>query len=242
MSNKTLVSVVIPTLNEELTLGICIDKAQQALAKLGIAGEIVVCDSNSTDKTVAIAKIKGAKIVQQPLLGYGNAYKKGIAEAQGEIIIIGDADNTYDFLDIEKFITPLLKNTYDFVTGNRLNRTIERGAMPWPHRYIGTPLMTLTINLLFGTKLRDCNCGLRSFRKTTFEKLNIQSSGWEFASELLIKASLLKLKIKDIDITLYRDSCGRKPHLNPWQAALRNFALIFYLKLISKQLRHKSNY
>lgn len=196
MQKQAFISIVIPTLNEAITIGPCITKAKRALQDLQLPGEVIISDSYSTDKTVAIAKKHGARIVYQPLLGYGNAYHKGISEAKGNIIIMGDADNTYDFSDIEKFIRPLEKNTCDMVMGNRLNKTIEHGAMPWAHRYIGTPTMTWVVNLLFKTNIRDCNCGMRSFTKTTYEKMNLKSPGWEFASEMVIKAGLLGLRIK----------------------------------------------
>jgi glycosyltransferase involved in cell wall biosynthesis len=227
VGNSIEVSVVIPTLNEEITIGYCVEKAMTAFQRLGVSGEVVISDSHSKDRTVAVATGKGARVVYQPLRGYGNAYHKGIAEAQGEIIIIGDADNTYDFSDIEKFIRPIQNNECDMVMGNRLNKTIEKGAMPWAHRFVGTPVMTWILNLLFGTHIKDCNCGMRSFRKDTYYKLNLKSPGWEFASEMVIKAGLLGLKIKDVDITLHKDMAGRIPHLNPWKAAINNFLLMF---------------
>ncbi|MCX7771184.1 MAG: glycosyltransferase family 2 protein [Proteobacteria bacterium] len=227
MSEDIEVSVVIPTLNEEITIGHCVEKAIRAFEKLGIRGEVIVSDSYSKDRTVEIAQSKGARVVYQPLRGYGNAYHKGIAEARGKIIIIGDADNTYDFSDIEKFITPLRKGECDLVIGNRLNDTIEEGAMPWLHRYIGTPIMTWVLNKLFKTNISDCNCGMRSFTKEAYYKMNLKSPGWEYASEMVIKAGLVGLRIKEVDITLHRDMEGRKPHLNPWKAAWNNFKLMF---------------
>jgi len=227
MSEDIEVSVVIPTLNEEITIGYCVEKAVNALKRLGIKGEVIISDSYSKDKTVEIATSKGARVVYQPLRGYGNAYHKGIKEAKGKIIIIGDADNTYDFGDIEKFIRPIQNNEADLVMGNRLNDTIEEGAMPWLHRYIGTPIMTWVLNKLFKTNISDCNCGMRSFTKDAYEKLNLKSPGWEYASEMVIKAGLIGLRIKEVDITLHKDMEGRKPHLNPWKAAWNNFKLMF---------------
>lgn len=227
MKEDVEVSVVIPTLNEEITIGFCVEKAMKTLKQLGINGEVIISDSYSKDKTVEIAISKGARVVYQPLRGYGNAYHKGISEAKGKIIIIGDADNTYDFSDLEKFIRPLQNGECDLVMGNRLNDTIEKGAMPWLHRYIGTPIMTFVLNRLFKTNISDCNCGMRSFTKEVYKKLNLKSPGWEYASEMVIKAGLIGLKIKEVDITLHRDIEGRKPHLNPWMAAWNNFKLMF---------------
>ncbi|GAB4431856.1 MAG: glycosyltransferase family 2 protein [bacterium] len=227
MSEDIEVSVVIPTLNEEITIGYCVEKAVKTLERLGIKGEVIISDSYSKDRTVEIAVSKGARVVYQPLRGYGNAYHKGIKEAKGKIIIIGDADNTYDFSDLEKFIRPLKNGECDLVMGNRLNDTIEKGAMPWLHRYIGTPIMTWVLNRLFKTNISDCNCGMRAFTKEAYEKLNLKSPGWEYASEMVIKAGLVGLRIKEVDITLHRDMEGRKPHLNPWKAAWNNFKLMF---------------
>lgn len=227
MSEDIEVSVVIPTLNEEITIGFCVEKAIKTLERLGIKGEVIISDSYSKDRTVEIAISKGARVVYQPLRGYGNAYHKGIAEAKGKIIIIGDADNTYDFSDLEKFIVPLKKGECDLVMGNRLNDTIEKGAMPWLHRYIGTPIMTWVLNKLFKTNISDCNCGMRSFTKEAYYKMNLKSPGWEYASEMVIKAGLVGLRIKEVDITLHKDMEGRKPHLNPWKAAWNNFKLMF---------------
>ncbi len=227
MSEDIEVSVVIPTLNEEITVGFCVEKAIKTLERLGIKGEVIISDSYSTDRTVEVATSKGARVVYQPLRGYGNAYHKGIKEAKGKIIIIGDADNTYDFNDLEKFIMPIKNGEFDFVMGNRLNDTIEKGAMPWLHRYLGTPIMTWFLNRLFKTNISDCNCGMRSFTKEAYEKMNLKSPGWEYASEMVIKAGLIGLRIKEVDITLHRDMEGRKPHLNPWKAGWNNLKLMF---------------
>jgi glycosyltransferase involved in cell wall biosynthesis len=228
------ISVVIPTLNEERTIGICIQKAIAECQRLKHKYEIIICDSYSKDATVKIAQQLGARIIYQPLRGYGNAYLKGISEAKGSLIIIGDADNTYDFSDIEKFITPLLGNECDLVIGNRLNKTMKKGAMPWAHRYIGTPIMTWTINALFQTKIKDCNCGMRSFTKEIYNKMNLQSPGWELSAEMIIQASRLKARIHNVEITLHKGAIGRQPHLNPWEAAFTNFKLIIKLFLKTK--------
>ena len=201
--NKEIeVSVVIPCLNEEETIVSCIKKALKAFRDHNITGEVVVSDNGSNDNSVALAKNAGARVVHQPEKGYGNAYLKGFDEARGNYIIMGDADDTYDFLEIPKFIEPLRKG-YDFVMGTRLKGNILPGAMPWKHRYIGNPLLTAFLNLLFKAKISDSHCGMRGFTKKAYKKLGLKTSGMEFASEMIIKAAKNNLKIKEVPITYY---------------------------------------
>lgn len=226
-TSKKSVSVIIPALNEEFNIATVINKAKNALETLGVEYEIVVVDSDSTDKTVEIAKSLGAVVVNQPLRGYGNAYHKGFSEAKGDVFVIGDADDTYDFNEIIRFVPPILNDECDFVIGSRLRGEKIPGAMPPLHRHLGTPVLTFFINLLFGTKISDSNCGLRAFSREAFMRLNVKSPGWEYASEQIIKAGIEKLRIKEIPITLYPDKKGRRPHLNPWKAGMENMTLIF---------------
>ena len=151
------VSVVIPCLNEAQTIGICVEKARQALKEHNLNGEIIVSDNGSSDDSVAIALSSGARVVHQPKKGYGNAYLKGIASARGKYIVIGDADNTYDFLELYKFIEPLKKGA-DMVMGSRLKGNIHKGAMPFLHRYIGNPLLSALLNMMFRVKISDTHC------------------------------------------------------------------------------------
>ena len=200
--NKILVSVVMPCLNEEETLGICIQKAQKTMKELDIQGEVVVADNGSTDASVEIAEGLGARVVHQPLRGYGAAYLAGLAAAEGQYIIMGDSDDTYDFTDLERFITPL-RNGYDFVIGNRLKGKILRGAMPPLHRYIGNPVLTGFLNLLFRSGISDAHCGMRSFTQDAYQQMGLQTTGMEFASEMVINAKKADLKIEEIPITYY---------------------------------------
>ena len=196
------VSIVMPCLNEEETLNTCIQKAQSTLEELGIQGEVVVADNGSTDASVAIAERHGARVVHQPLRGYGAAYLAGLAAAEGQYIVIGDSDDTYDFTDLERFITPL-RDGCDFVIGNRLKGEILPGAMPKLHRYLGNPVLTGILNVLFRSGVSDAHCGMRSFTREAYQQMELQTTGMEFASEMVIKAIKTDLKIKEIPITYY---------------------------------------
>ena len=157
-------SVVMPCLNEELTVGICVEKAVRTMQRLGITGEVLVVDNGSTDRSVAIAEAAGARVVHQSLKGYGNALRKGFAEARGRYIIMGDCDDSYDFTDLGRFIERLRAGA-DVVMGNRLKGEIKPGAMPWLHRWVGNPGLSWFLNLLFRTGVGDTHCGMRGFRK-----------------------------------------------------------------------------
>lgn len=200
--NNILVSVVMPCLNEEKTLGTCIQKAQKTMKELDIQGEVVVADNGSTDASVEIAEDLGARVVHQPLRGYGAAYLAGIDAAQGQYIVMGDSDDTYDFTDLDRFITPL-QSGYDFVIGNRLKGKILRGAMPPLHRYIGNPVLTGILNLLFRSGVSDAHCGMRSFTREAYQQMELQTTGMEFASEMVINAKKANLKIEEIPITYH---------------------------------------
>ena len=201
MENENIeVSIVMPCLNEQETLGTCIQKAQCTLRDLGIQGEVIVADNGSTDASVAIAKDTGARVVYQSLRGYGAAYLAGIAAAEGQYIVIGDSDDTYDFTDLERFITPL-RNGCDFVIGNRLKGEILPRAMPALHRYIGNPVLTGILNLLFRSGVSDAHCGMRSFTREAYQQMKLQTTGMEFASEMVIKATKSHLKITEVPIT-----------------------------------------
>ena len=203
VKNKNiLVSVVMPCLNEEETLGTCIQKAQNTLEELDIQGEVIVADNGSTDASVEIAERLGARVVHQPLRGYGAAYLAGIAAAEGQYIVMGDSDDTYDFTDLERFITPL-RDGCDFVIGNRLKGEILPGAMPKLHRYLGNPVLTGILNVLFRSGVSDAHCGMRSFTREAYQQMELQTTGMEFASEMVIKAIKTDLKIKEIPIIYY---------------------------------------
>ncbi len=225
---KCLVSVVMPCLNEEATLATCIRKAQGALDTMGIQGEIIIADNGSSDRSVAIARELGARVVHEPRKGYGHAYHAGIQAALGEYIVIGDSDDSYDFSDIGRFIEPLQQG-YELVMGTRLKGRIEKGAMPWLHRYIGNPLLTGLLNGMYHSGISDAHCGMRSFTKAAYTRMGLRTGGMEFASEMVIRASQLQLRMKEIPIVLYRDGRNRPPHLRSFRDGWRHlrFMLMF---------------
>src|SRR2546430_3009547 len=202
MSDNPLVSVVLPCLNEEEAIGACIEKIQKTFATNNIDGEIIVCDNGSTDSSVAIAENMGVSVVQQPLRGYGNAYLKGFASAQGTYLIMGDADDTYDFSLIPEFLHTLIHKGYDFVTGSRYLGGRGR-AIPFLHRFLGNPLLTMMLNTLFGTKYTDVYCGFRGFTRRAYDLIQPVSPGMEFNLELAINAGLAGLKIAEVPIQLH---------------------------------------
>ncbi len=217
----TEVSLVMPCLNEEETLPICLRKAQDTIKKLNLDAEIVVADNGSTDRSVEIAESMGARVVHQPLKGYGNAYLAGFAGARGRYLIMGDSDDSYDWTDIGRFLEPLRRG-YDMVMGTRLKGTIEPGAMPFLHRYLGNPVLTGILNLLFRTGISDAHCGMRGFTREAYERMHLRTSGMEFASEMVIKAGKARLKIAEIPITLHKDARTRAPHLRTWRDGWRH--------------------
>ena len=220
-SNSHMISVVMPCLNESETLGTCIQKAKSSLQQLSLENEIIVADNGSTDDSVEIAKSLGAHVVVEQEKGYGNAYRAGINASKGDIVVIGDSDDSYDFNDIPEFVRPLL-NGADFVMGTRLRGQIEKGAMPWLHRYVGNPILTGILNLMFKSGISDAHCGMRAFTKKAYKKMNLQTTGMEFASEMVIKASQLGLKTVEIPITLHKDGRSRPPHLRSFRDGWRH--------------------
>ena len=194
-------SVVMPCLNEEEAIGPCIDKIQRTFAAAGIDGEIVVCDNGSTDASVAIAERMGARVVHQPLRGYGNAYLKGFAGARGRYLVMGDADDTYDFTMIPQFVEALDQERFEFVTGSRYLGGGD-GNITGLHRWVGNPALTRILNLLFGTRYTDVYCGFRAFPRTAYDEIQPVSPGMEFNLELAINAGLAGLRTKEIPIVL----------------------------------------
>ncbi len=192
-------SVVLPALNEEATIGECIGKIRTVFADLSIDGEIIIADS-SDDRTAAIARDLGATVVRPEKRGYGNAYLAGLACARGKYVVIGDADNTYDFLEIPKLLAPLDAGA-DMVLGSRLRGEIRPGAMPALHRYVGNPLLTRLLNRVFGIRISDAHTGLRAFRREALGRLNLKTGGMEFASEMIIEAAKAGLRIDEVPIT-----------------------------------------
>ena len=201
MTREPLVSVVMPCLNEEAAIGPCIEKIQRTFAAAGIDGEIVVCDNGSTDASVAIAERLGARVVHQPLRGYGSAYLKGFASARGQYLVMGDADDTYDFTLIPRFLEALQGEGHQFVTGSRYLGGGEAHITAL-HRYFGNPALTRILNLLFGTRYTDVYCGFRAFSRQAYDAIRPVSPGMEFNLELAINARLAGLSIKEIPIVL----------------------------------------
>ena len=220
------VSVVMPCLNEAETLGICIGKAQRALREANVAGEIVVADNGSSDGSVEIAERLGARVVHVKARGYGNALMGGIAAASGKYIVMGDADDSYNFGHVLRFLEPLRKGA-DLVMGNRFRGGIQKAAMPPLHRYFGNPALTWLGRLFFRSPVGDFYCGLRGFRKDAYERLGLRTTGMEFATEMIVKATLLKLQIAEVPTTLSPDGRSRPPHLRTWRDGWRT--LRFFL-------------
>ena len=220
------VSFVIPCLNEEKTIEKAINMAKEAIKKLNTECEIVISDNGSTDNSTKLAIEAGARVVHTTLKGYGNALIYGIKLSHGKYIVMGDADGTYNFRESVLFIEKLREGNIDLVMGSRITGNIEKGAMPYLHRYLGTPVLTYLIRRFFKIKISDCNCGMRAFTKEAFESMNLVSGGMEFASEMLIKAGILKMNVCEIPCSLYRDTRGRPPHLRTWHDGWRHLKYI----------------
>lgn len=210
MSENTI-SVIIPCMNEEKTIGKCIQKARAALKKEGLDGEIIVSD-NSTDRSREIAQQMGAKVVIPMNRGYGNAYMEGIRYANGKFLLFADADDTYDLHQLPRLLRPLIEGKADFVMGTRLKGGIKTGSMPWLHRYIGNPLLTWILNMLFHTRISDTNCGIRAIRRDSYLKLDLKSEGMEYASEMIIEAARKKLRMTEVPVTYYPRITPSKLH------------------------------
>ena len=221
-------SIVMPCLNEAETVGRCIQKAQRSLAELGITGEIIVADNGSTDGSDVTATSVGARVVRVEAQGYGNALMSGISASRGKYIIMGDADDSYDFGNLGPFVEKLQEG-FDLVMGNRFKGGIKRGAMPPLHRYLGNPVLTAIGKLFFKSPCNDFHCGLRGFNKTAIMKLDLRTTGMEFASEMVVKATLHNLRITEVATTLSPDGRSRPPHLRSWRDGWRHlrFLLLF---------------
>ena len=222
------VSVVLPCLNEAGTVGTCVAKGLDALRRLGVCGEVIVVDNGSADGSAEVAAAAGARVVDEPRRGYGSALMCGIAAARAPLIIMADADDSYDLTDLERFITGL-RGGADVVIGSRRRGTIEPGAMPTLHRWIGNPLFSAALSFLFRVNVSDTHCGMRAFTRAAYDRMQLQTTGMEFASEMVIKAALADLRITEIPITLRPDGRGRRAHLRPFRDGWRHlrFMLLF---------------
>ena len=221
-------SIVMPCLNEVETLATCIRKAQEAIAKDGLSAEIIVADNGSVDGSQMVARELGVRVVDVKRKGYGSALIGGIDAAHGEFVIMGDADDSYDFRAIGPLLAKL-REGYDLVMGNRFAGGIQAGAMVWSHRWLGNPALTFISRVFFHTPVGDMHCGLRGFRKDAFTRLRLRATGMEFASEMVIKASLRRMKIAEVPVTLSPDGRSRPPHLRTWRDGWRHlrFMLLF---------------
>lgn len=224
-------TILMPCLNEADTLAACIKKGFKSIAELGLRGEVVIADNGSTDGSIEIARKLGARVVNIPRKGYGNALRGGIESARGRWVIMGDSDDSYDFSALAPFIEKLRGGT-ELVMGCRMPRgggTVMPGAMPWKHRWIGNPVLSFIGRLFFNCPVKDFHCGLRGMTRDGFARMQLKTTGMEFASEMVIKSTLRGLKIAEVPITLYKDGRSRPPHLRSWRDGWRHlrFMLLF---------------
>lgn len=227
------VSIVMPCLNEAETIEACVDVCMEALDILktehGMSGEVIVADNGSTDGSQDMARAKGARVVDVDEKGYGAALRGGFAAARGQYLVMGDSDMSYDFREAVPMVLQLADGV-QFCMGNRFKGEIKPGAMPWKNRYIGNPVLSTTLRLLFKTPIGDSHCGLRAIRKDAYEELGLTSTGMEFASEMVLKSALRGVKMGEVPVTLSPDGRGRPPHLSPFRDGFRH---LFYMLMLS---------
>lgn len=214
-------TILMPCLNEAETLAICIDKANGYLRASGVVGEVLIADNGSTDGSIEIAAEHGARVVHVPVRGYGAALLHGIRNAHGKFVIMGDSDDSYDFSNLDAFVERL-RSGDDLVMGNRFRGGIAPGAMPFLHRYLGNPVLSFLGRLFFSSGIRDFHCGLRGFRREAISALGLKATGMEFASEMIVRASLNNLQISEVPTTLSPDGRSRPPHLRTWRDGWRH--------------------
>ncbi len=220
-SQPVEVSVVIPCLNEAESLAFCLDKAMKAFRAAGLSGEVIVADNGSTDGSIQIAQEHGARVIRVPERGYGAALRAGIAASRGPFIIMGDADDSYDFTEVPRFVEKL-REGHDIVMGNRFRGGIQPGAMPRLHKYFGNPGLTALLNTFFHARIGDSYCGMRGFTRSLYDRLDLRSSGMEFALEMIIKAAQIGARMAEIPIVLWPDKRGRAPHLRSFRDGWRS--------------------
>jgi glycosyltransferase involved in cell wall biosynthesis len=228
MTTGVELSILMPCLDEAETIGRCIAKARTFLERHAVVGEIIVADNGSTDGSQAIARARGARVVEIAERGYGNALLGGIHSARGTYVVIGDSDDSYDFSSLEPFLEKL-REGYALVMGNRFAGGIAPGAMPALHRYLGNPVLSAIGRVFFGSSCKDFHCGLRGFRRDAILALDLQSPGMEFASEMVVKATIHRVPITEVPTTLSPDGRSRPPHLRSWRDGWRHlrFLLLF---------------
>jgi len=218
-------SVVMPCLNEQETVAICVRKAMGALRAAGIPGEVIVADNGSTDGSVEFAQAEGARVVNIEQKGYGSALKGGILAARGKYVLMADSDDSYDFSHAPRFVEQLRTGS-DLVMGNRFQGGIRDQAMPFLHRYLGNPVLSGIGRLFFGSPCGDFHCGMRGFRRDSFLQMDIRSTGMEFASEMVVKATLMRMKVSEVPTTLNPDGRNRPPHLRTWRDGWRHLRFL----------------
>ena len=225
---KLELTILMPCLNEAKTIETCIRKAQKSLEENNIDGEILIADNGSTDGSKEIAEKCGARVIDVEVKGYGSALIEGTKNAYGKYIIMGDSDDSYDFSNIMPFLEKL-REGFELVMGNRFKGGIEKGAMPWSHRYIGTPVLSFLGRLFYKSKIKDFNCGMRGYNKKSILKLDLKTTGMEYASEMIVQATLNNLKITEVPTTLKKDGRDRPPHLKSFRDGWRHlkFLLIY---------------
>lgn len=225
MNEQYELTILMPCLNEAETLAACINKANTYLKESGVHGEVVVADNGSTDGSQKIAEEHGARVVNVPEKGYGAALIGGCNGARGKYVIMGDADDSYDFLHLAPFVEKL-REGYDLVMGNRFKGGIEPGAMPPLHRYLGNPVLSFIARLFFPCKIGDYHCGLRGYNRESILKLGLVTTGMEYASEMVVKATLNHLKIAEVPTTLKKDGRSHAPHLRSWSDGWRHLKFL----------------
>jgi glycosyltransferase involved in cell wall biosynthesis len=223
--DRVELSVVMPCLNERETVGICVSKALATLEQAGISGEVIVADNGSTDGSQAIAQAAGARVIHVAEKGYGNALKGGIQAATGAFVLMADSDDSYDFAHIPRFVEKLRAGS-DLVMGNRFTGGIAHQAMPALHRYLGNPVLTAIGRLFFRSPCKDFHCGMRAFRKSSFLRMDVRSTGMEFASEMVVKSSLLRMNVSEVPTTLSPDGRSHPPHLRTWRDGWRHLRFL----------------
>ena len=223
-------SIVVPSLNEEITVGEFVDWCQEGLTRAGVRGQILIIDS-STDSTPEIVLAHGGEVLRTPKRGLGRAYIDAASYIRGQWIIMGDADLTYDFRELVPFVKAF-RNGAEFVMGSRFRGSIEKGAMPGLHRYFGTPVTTWILNRIYGSRFSDIHCGMRGLTRSAFERIDLKSQSWEYASEMVLKAARLKLRTAEVPVKFYKDREGRLSHhrrmgwLSPWIAGWLNLKVM----------------
>jgi len=225
MNDELELTILMPCLNEAATVAACVDAAQQALRDLGVPGEVLVADNGSTDGSRELAAAHGARVVPVAERGYGAALLAGIEAARGRYVVMGDADLSYDFSEAGRYLDKL-REGYDLVMGNRFDGAIEPGAMPSLHRYVGNPVLSGLGRLFFGSPVGDFHSGMRGFRRDAMTGLHLRTTGMEFASEMIVRASLAKLRIGEVPTTLRPDRRGRPPHLRTWRDGWRHLRFL----------------